>query len=348
MQLPNVPDDHFEAAMQQVTFVTAERGDVLLRSGFVEDRSVTVQSGSIAIRGADGVEFAEGTVGAVAGVGQVAWGALRMPHTVAMREAGDVMVLSRETLARLHEQDNHYAHAWECYALDRATHHYRGVARTLRRIVTDQATPQQAPTRGSLVDEIVQHTGLARLFDRRLDVAGALAQSRLFDPVAPQAFDELVGSFQLCFFERGGVLGKQFESGDVLHLLVEGDVELACAGGPGEPETVFAHAGPDALVGFAGVHGSVRQATLVATSHTVALAMPAERARELAGRYDAVGRAFRVALLRATSDASARTELQVRASLAGREGARRKEAAAFLRVVVDQDSDTYGYTTSAG
>lgn len=321
MQLPNVPDEHFDAAMQQVSFLSAKSGDVLLRSGFNERRSLTVQSGSIVIRGVDGVEVAEATVGAVAGIGQIAWETERMAHTVLMRDAGDVMVLSRDTLAALFAQENQYAHAWECHALDQASRYHQTVVLALGRLATAKDTPQQAPTRGSMMDGLVQHTGLGRLFERSVKVGNALALSRLFAGAAAPEIEALEASFQLCCFE---------------------------ADAPGEPETVFDHAGRDQVVGLSGVLGSSRLATLVATSHTVALAITAERARELAFRYDPVGNAFRVALLRATSDASKRVERQVRCRMLARDGARRSEAATLLGSVRPEDDIAPSrYTSSA-
>ena len=299
-----------ELAFQRMQQVDVEPGMRIIEEGEQDPSLVIVVRGELDVMTGD-TRLAKVGAGEIIGEMALFSSGLRTA-SVQTRSACQLLLLDRSNYQWLRQVEHPLAFLIESHALDQLTDRLRHVGDRIAALAEGTDVEHVTPSVG-FFDRVASAFGSGGLmYPGAIDGPSVLGQTDLFDGVEPKVLAEVASHFFPVAARRGHFLCTEGETGNDMFILASGLVDVVVATSGDKVEKVAALEAGEAFGMCALVQpDQPRMASVVVREKMTGLSMGKITWAEQANRYDKVGSALRVAMIRSLGDQLAYANAQL-------------------------------------
>jgi CRP/FNR family transcriptional regulator len=303
------PQD-FDVAMQRLQALDVEPGVTIIQEGDEDPSLVVVMRGEVDVHTGD---TKLGQVGAGDLLGEMALFSKGLrTATATTRSACKLLLLDRSNYEWLRQVQHPLAFLVETHALELLTDRLRMVGDRISSMAEGTDIEHVTPSVGFFSRVASAFGSGGMMYPGDIDGAAVLGKTVLFDDVEPKVLQEVASHFFPVAARRGHFLCTEGETGNDMFVLASGVVDVIVATQGDKVEQVAALEAGEAFGMCALVQPSQpRMASCVVREKMTGLSMGKITWAEQANRYDKVGSALRVAMIRSLGDQLAYANAQL-------------------------------------
>ncbi len=299
-----------EVAMQRLQALDVEQGVTIIEEGEQDPSLVVVMRGEVDVHTGD---TKLGKVGAGDLLGEMALFSHGLrTATATTRSQCKLLLLDRSNYEWLRQVQHPLAYHLEGHALDLLSDRLRGVGDRISALAEGTDVEHVTPSAGFFGRVASAFGSGGLMFPGAIDGAKVLGGTPLFEDVEPKVLEEVASHFFPVAARRGHFLCTEGETGNDMFVIASGIVDVIVATQGDKVEQVAALEEGEAFGMCALVQpAQPRMASCVVREKMTGLSMGKITWAEQANRYDKVGSALRVAMIRSLGDQLAYANAQL-------------------------------------